>query len=721
MAKMPRVLDRVLRPALALLRMVLTAAALAALLLVAMTPLDMQTQLLFGASLFALALLMNRLPGKLVTQALALLSMAVSTRYLYWRITVTYNADYSLEVALGAVLLGAEMYAYLMLLLGYFQAAAPLPRKPAPLPQNLDHWPTVDVFIPTYNEPLEVVRATVLAACAMDWPREKMHVYLLDDGRRDLFRAFAAQAGVGYIIRPDNRHAKAGNLNHALGKSRSEYVAIFDCDHVPTRSFLQVCMGWFLVDKKLALVQTPHHFYSPDPFERNLDTFRTLPNEGELFYSLIQPGLDAWNAAFFCGSCAVLRRSALEEVGGIATETVTEDAHTALKLHRRGFRSAYLRIPQAGGLATESISAHVGQRIRWARGMAQIFRLDNPLLGRGLTLAQRLSYLGAMLHFFYGIPRLIFLVAPLTYALFDLHIFNALPILALAFGLPHLAHSVIANSRIQGAFRHSFWSEVYETCLAFYIAIPTTVALLTPGKGKFNVTAKGGRIDHAYFERRIAAPYLVLGALNLLGFAIGATRLWRGTGETDVLLINLVWTGYNLLILSASVAVAWEQRQVRSSPRMAVKLPAMLRVGARALRCRTIDLARGGASIAISSKRELGKGEPVVLSIFHDAEEMPLPAAVVEQHGGVLRIKFEPLDLAQESGLVRALFCRADSWISWREGERDRPLAALGSIATRGLRNFGHLLGSRRPPTGKGTGAAEALPPKTTPPGMVAP
>ncbi|MDI9229739.1 glycosyltransferase family 2 protein, partial [Serratia bockelmannii] len=162
---------------------------------------------------------------------------------------------------------------------------------------------------------------------------------------------------------------------------RSDYVAIFDCDHVPTRSFLQLTMGWFLKDHRLAMLQTPHHFFSPDPFERNLGRFRQTPNEGSQFYGLVQDGNDTWDAAFFCGSCAVLRRTALDEIGGIAVETVTEDAHTSLRLHRQGYTSAYIRIPQAAGLATESLSAHIGQRIRWARGMVQIFRLDNPLFG----------------------------------------------------------------------------------------------------------------------------------------------------------------------------------------------------------------------------------------------------------------------------------------------------------------------------------------------------
>jgi len=171
----------------------------------------------------------------------------------------------------------------------------------------------------------------VLTAVSLDWPADRLHIFVLDDGRRKEFQDFCSELGVGYIARSNNESAKAGNLNAALELTSSEYVAVFDCDHIPTRSFLQVCIGWFLKDPKLAMLQTPHYFFSADPFEKNLHTFRAVPNEGELFYGLVQDGNDLWNAAFFCGSCAVLRRSQLEEVGGIATETVTEDAHTALR------------------------------------------------------------------------------------------------------------------------------------------------------------------------------------------------------------------------------------------------------------------------------------------------------------------------------------------------------------------------------------------------------
>src|SRR5438445_3172156 len=512
--------------------------AIACLGLFVVTPLDLRTQIALAAGSLLLALLLARRRGRAATLALVLVSVAVTGRYLYWRISTTLAADWSIDAVLGGVLLAAEIYSCAMLLLAYYQSAAPLRRRPVPLPPDPSRWPSVDVFIPTYNEPLSIVRATVLAAAAMDWPKDRLRVHLLDDGRRDSFRAFAAEAGVGYVTRRDNAHAKAGNLNHALAITDAQFVAIFDCDHVPVRSFLQVAMGWLLRDARLALVQTPHHFYSPDPYSRNLGTAGRVPAENELFYGVIQPGLDTWNASFFCGSCAVLRRSALEDVGGIAVETVTEDAHTALKMHRHGWRTAYLDVPQAAGLSTETLAAHVGQRIRWARGMAQIFRVDNPLLGRGLRLSQRLSYFAAMLHFFSGIPRLVFLLAPVAYLVSGWHIFNALPLAAVAYGLPHLIHSTACNARIHGRFRHSVCSERYETCLASYTAIPTTLALIAPRTGRFNVTAKGGRVDAPYFDVRIALPYLLLAAVNLAALAAGGWKLRAGPGELESLALN---------------------------------------------------------------------------------------------------------------------------------------------------------------------------------------
>lgn len=664
--------------------------------LIAITPLDLEAQIIFGAGMFAVAILLNRFAGPRVTMTITVIAGTMSTRYLFWRLTRTMPMELSLDLVLGALLLGAELFAFVLQIVGYVQTAGPIRRKPVPLPTDRSQWPTVDVFIPTYNEPLEVVRATVLAARQMDWPAEKLAVYILDDGRRDSFRAFAEEAGVGYLTRKNNEHAKAGNLNEALKRTRGDFVAVFDCDHVPTRSFLQMTMGFLVANNRVAFVQTPHHFYSPDPYERNLGVFKRVPNEGELFYGLLQPGNDLWNAAFFCGSCAVLRRRALDDVGGVAVETVTEDAHTALKMHRRGWTSVFLDVPLAAGLATESVSGQVGQRIRWARGMAQIFRIDNPLLGRGLSLTQRLCYLNATLYFFSGIPRLIFLTSPLAFLLFEARIFNAVPAVILSYALPFLFLNILANSRRYGRYRYSWWGEIYETLLAFYIMIPTTVALISPRTGRFNVTPKGGVIERGYFDFRIMWPILAVFVVNMVGVGLGVWRLVADVGRLDATVINLGWTAYNLVIVCGAIAVGAERRQRRSQPRIERQLPAMIRTAAnRTLSCETLDLSLTGALVRIQSDQSTVEEEEITLSVFVEGREIPLPAQVVEYSGRTARVRFDDLSVEELSGLVRLTLAPADAWTRWQpDRPADHPLRAWLSIAAHGLLGMGRMMAS---------------------------
>ncbi len=653
----------------------------------ATTPMTLGWQFAAGGLAMLIALVLARF-SRVTLLLLMAFSIAFSTRYLYWRFTETlpigpHHTVLDLLLALG--LIAAETYAYLILLLGYFQVMRPLRRKPVPLPENDDLWPLVDIYIPTYNEPLSVVKPTVLAALEMDWPQDRIKVYLLDDGRRPEFATFAKQVGAVHMTRPDNNHAKAGNINHAMTKTRGEFIAIFDCDHIPTRSFLQLTLGTLLADPRMALVQTPHHFFSPDPFERNLNTFRKVPNEGELFYGLLQDGNDLWNATFFCGSCAVIRRTALAEIGGIAVETVTEDAHTALRLHQRGWNSAYINIPQAAGLATESLSAHIGQRIRWARGMAQIFRVDNPLLAKGLSLGQRLCYTNAMAHFFYGLPRLVFLTSPMAFLLLGAQIIKAEALMIVAYALPHLALAVIANSQVQGRHRHSWWAEVYETVLATFIILPTTLALINPKLGKFNVTAKGGIVDRDYFDGDIAKPYFFLYLLNMLGIAVGVGRLVFGDMElTQTVYLNMAWATYNLIILGAALCVAGERKQLRRTVRVEDELKASVRrPGTRkTVQTTTFDVSTGGLALLPSPElADLVIGDAIEVSLESPGRRLWLPGTVRRSDRELLTLEFDALSIAQESSLTQSLFGRADAWMDWRDRDvRDKPLKAMVMI-----------------------------------------
>lgn len=672
---------------------VLLFATLLALLIISV-PLDFGAQCVFAIGCFVAALVLRKQSGRFPVLVLITLSLTVSMRYMYWRISSTLAFESWLDIVFGYGLLAAELYSLLVLTLGYLQTAWPLRRKPQMLTMPPSQWPTVDVFIPSYNESLDIVSLTIFAAQAIDWPQDKLRVHVLDDGRREEFREFCDNIGVNYLVRSNNRHAKAGNLNEALKVTDGEFVAIFDADHVPTRSFLQICMGWFYKDPKLAMLQTPHFFFSPDPFEKNLNTFRSVPNEGELFYGLVQDGNDLWNAAFFCGSCAVMRRTALMEIGGIAVETLTEDAHTALKMNRAGYNTAYLAIPQAAGLATENLARHIRQRVRWARGMAQIFRVDNPLKGRGLRLGQRLCYLNAMLHFFYGLPRLIFLTAPLTYLFFGAHIFQASALMITAYVLPHVLHASLTNSRIQGRFRHSFWNEVYETVLAWYILGPVLLALVNPKLGGFNVTDKGGIITADHFDWKLARPYILLLLLNVAGLGFGIWQLIHGDpNAVTTILINMAWTLYNVIISSAAMAVASETRQVRSEPRVAAELPVRIKLDdGSVIEGKTLDFSQKGIGLRLPAGASIARNARIEVTLFRNAQEKVFPAVVVFSRNDMVGAQFHELTLRQQSELVRLTFSRADIWANnWGKSRPDTPLKSLREVAGIGMNGVRQL------------------------------
>lgn len=677
-----------------LVRYVVVGLATLFFVLVVVTPFDLKNQFFFAFFVFLFAYFINKVnQGRLVTLVLISLSIVASLRYMYWRVNYTLGFTNYLDGFFGYGLFLAELYALVVLLFSYFQSAWPLRRQPVLMSSELTAWPTVDIFIPTYNEPLSVVRQTILTALALDWPKEKYRIYVLDDGRRDEFRAFCEQVGVGYITRNDNKHAKAGNINAALKHTDGEFVAIFDCDHIPTRSFLQVCMGWFVRDKKLAMLQTPHVFFSPDPVEQNLEVFHQIPNEGQLFYGLTQDGNDLWNATFFCGSCAVIRRSALLEVGGVAVESVTEDALTALKLNKIGYNTAYLAVPQAAGLATESLSRHIGQRIRWARGMTQIFRNFNPLLTKGLTFAQRICYSSAVLHFFYGLPRLVFLTAPLAYLFFGAHVFDASALMIAAYAVPHIVHAQLTNSRIQGKFRHSFWNEIYETVLAWYIMRPTIATLIAPNRASFNVTQKGGTVEDAYFDWKLSRPYIILLLLNIGGLLAGFTQMYLNWSDTSIvltLLINMVWTIHNVVITSASVAVAGERKQIRSTPRVQTSLPITLVLASgHRYNAELTDFSQNGLGLRIPSGLAVAIGDTVHVAMFRGTTESVFSAKVVFSHKDKLGLLLADLSIAQQVELAQVTFARADIWATtWSNVKPDAPWMAMkqiGRISRHGL------------------------------------
>jgi len=347
------------------LKIALAIAAAWAFLFLAALPLTLSQQAWLAWMLVLLFFVLRRrafMRRPLPRCAFLLLTAFVTLRYLIWRSTDTLVFQSWFEFFPLALLFIAEVQAAAVHMASLFANVWPVRRDRgmAPWPQNENELPTVDVFITTYNEAEELVRITATAATQMAYPKTKLNVYILDDGgtdqrcadvdlataarhRRHLLQDIANTIGAHYLTRARNENAKAGNINAALAHTDGEIIMTLDCDHVPCADFLRRTVGYFVHDPKLFLVQTPHFFINPDPIEKSLGTFHTAPSENEMFYRAIQPGVDLWNASFFCGSAALLRREALLQVGGISGLSITEDAETSLLLHARGWRSVFWR------------------------------------------------------------------------------------------------------------------------------------------------------------------------------------------------------------------------------------------------------------------------------------------------------------------------------------------------------------------------------------------
>jgi cellulose synthase (UDP-forming) len=644
---------------------VLLAAGLPFLYSAIVVPLSPWEQAQVSLAMIVLALIAAL--SRFMRPLIIFLSCFASMRYFYWRVSSTISFDSRADLTVSLVLLLAEIYGLLILFLGYFQTIEVQTRAPV-APRNT---PTVDIFIPTYNESVDIVRRTVIAAVAVDYPHKK--IYVLDDGRRRDIQVMAEDLGALYMTRPDNEHAKAGNLNYALKRTEGELIAIFDADHAPVRGFLDKVVGFF-EDPRVALVQTAQHFFNPDPFERNLKLTGKIPPEQHFFYHVIQRGNDFWNSAFFCGSCAVLRREALEAAGGFKMQTVTEDVHTSMELHSRGYLSVYLPMALAAGLATETYRAHVQQRMRWARGMAQILRTDCPLFKKGLALEQRLNYFNAMLHFFFGAPRLIMILAPLSFLLFGVHPIKADVTAVIAYILPHIGLSMIANSTISRNYRHSFSAGIYEASIAPYAAAVTLLALINPKLGKFNVTDKGTSLHKARFDYRTAWPTLVLLALSAVALVIAfpVRILFYGrhggdVAELDAVLVNGIWAVANFIVLIAAACVAYEQPQRRVAPRVRRLYPCIVSSGETAIHCHSKDLSESGVRVVFPLKMDVP--EHVQISLHGNfGVDASVEASLVRLETKDPRqisaaFAFDRVDSDARRKLVQLMFSGDESWI----------------------------------------------------------
>ena len=471
--------------------------------------------------------------------------------YLTWRLvwTIPYGSG-AASLAAAWVLMLVELAGNAELLAFFWLYAA----KAAPAGKGAPAEGPVDVFVTTCGEPEALVRRT-LAACTAMRCGGGFTVWLLDDADRPEMARLAARAGVRYLTRPDRSNAKAGNLNAALEKTCAPFIAVFDADMAPSPSFLEKTMA--LMTEGVGFVQTPQSFRNRDLFQKAYGPGNGIPNEQDFFYRSIEPARDGVNAVVLAGSNMLIRRQALDQIGGFVTETLTEDFATGIALQKKGWRGAASAEELAEGLAPESLGALIRQRKRWARGCIQSGKRAGLLFRRGLTLRQRVSYWMAVGYWFFPVRRLIYLLVPLLPPLFGVTVVRSDLASVLAFSLPTMALVAVGLPVFSGRTRTVGWSMLYETCLTPFLLFPVLAELLGIGRKEFQVTDKSGRPDWRFgmLIPHASAALVILAALAA-SFRFGAVEGFLRYGMT------LVWNLFHLdLVLEGLLFVLSCRRQ----------------------------------------------------------------------------------------------------------------------------------------------------------------
>lgn len=541
------------------------------------------------------------------------------TIYLSWRIFFTLPYGYGIvSMACGILMLicevlaGVETASHLITTMKIEEPE--LPRIPDEM------FPEVDVFIATHNEPVEVLYKTANGCKYMKYPdKNKVHIWLCDDGNRSQVKELAEKMNVGYLGLANNKLAKAGNLNNALSKTKGELIATFDADMIPTRDFLIKTVPYFYLPVmkknetgewikrsadeidpkyKIGFIQTPQSFYNPDLFQYNLYAEDRIPNEQDYFFREINVSRNRTNSPIYAGSNTLISREALELVGGIATGTITEDFETGLHIQEEGYTCYATSTVLAHGLAPDTIESLIKQRERWGRGCVFSLRRSHVLFDKKIPFKSRLSYFACELYWWSFFRRFVFMLAPILFMIFNVPVIICTPIQMLLFWLPCYLTSYIAMRQSSSDIRNAKWSNVFDTVLFPYLMLPIMFEALGFKKRDFHVTEKK-RTVNTESDLIMALPHMMLSLLSVAAIfrSIGQVVEYESFGP----LIVLFWLCVNLYALILACFFMVGRTNKRMTERYYVEIPAEINIDGNYVYCCTNDISEGGMSLVMDN------------------------------------------------------------------------------------------------------------------------
>lgn len=540
-----------------------------------------------------------------------------------------------------------------------------------------DAVPSVDVLICTYNETREVLEKSILCARSIDYPASRLAIWVCDDTRRDWLRDWCAELGVGYIRRADNTHAKAGNINHAMSwtaaRTNGELILILDADFA-VRPNICYRMAGFFADPKIGVLQTPQHFFNADPIQHNLLGMPNLGDEQRFFFDIIQPAKDAWDSAFSCGTSGMVRRTAMDQIGGMPTESITEDIHLSYVLMARGWITRYLNERLSVGLAPEGVKDYLTQRARWAQGVLQVALLENGPWQRGLTLMQRLEFWTG---FSYWLTRpflLLVMLAPAMYWWFGIPVMAAGPTEIIWYVVPAIIASGMQGYWVSGRRLLPIFNEVSQLLVAPVLTRTIGSWIRQPFGAPFKVTAKGGDRDAAIVHWTVTGQALWIMLALALGMVIQHIDALAWIPNTGAHMANSIVTVINLILLGLVALIGVEIPRQRKEERLAVNWTAEVCAPdgtTRAIELR--DLSVTGARLH-DETAALQRGQSLVLRI-PEVGLVPATVTAVRGHGAGVLFTLTP---EIRNRLVVTVYTRLGEWPA--------PVTFLGMIRLIGRR-----------------------------------
>lgn len=555
----------------------------------------------------------------ILKQVLIVLYIVTMAVYLIWRIGWTIPTNNVLSIILGIILVLAELGGFCLSLVFYRMFFKKFQRPV----QNLDvyadgQYPTVDVFIATYNEETPILKRSIVAALLMHYPSpELVNIYVCDDGSRDNVKKLCEELGVHHVVRETHEHAKAGNLNHALKVSSGELVVTMDADMVPRTDFLEKTVGYFH-NKNMGFIQTPQTFFNDDPYQFNLFATNTIGNDQDFFMRSIEQQKDAFNATMYVGSNAIFRRKALDSVGGFATGVITEDMATGMLLQAKKWDTGFVNENLASGLAPETFGDLIKQRDRWARGNIQVAKKWHPWRVKGLDLMQRVIYTDGIHYWFSGIYKLVFLLAPILFLVFGQYSLQTSFSQILIFWLPAFIASQLTFNLVSEKKQTVMLSNIYETATAPFMAYGVFNELFLKSKQKFAVTRKGVNSEDSFYNWRTAWPIIVLLVLSVLGLVRGICfifGIWASPFPKEGIYINIFWLIYNSFALILASYLSNERPRLRKSERFQTEKSIVINFyNSGQVQGHILDWNEDGARIALMSqnKNTYTQGEFVI-------------------------------------------------------------------------------------------------------------